>query len=571
MNNRKPLPVIRDATPCRAQYYPGDAVNIEIELYNPATQTLAVVLSVAVTSIEQVKAASNYDVILKPRSSTSVTSMVDECAGTTGGFGVEIRLMLDGCVISTGSTAYDVVQKWTDAPRYGFLSGFYRADEGDCEDIAQMRKYHINVVQFYDWMYKHHELLPREDYFTDPLGRELSLVAVREKIALCHAYGMMALAYGAVYTAGIEFAAQHPGMMLWKNNGQPETFAGGWLNIMDVSEGSEWAEHIVGQYARAVRELGFDGVHMDTYGYPKTAFSKVGGQERLVYLEEEYSRLIDNTKHELSLIKPDAGVIFNAVGNWPTADVAKAAEDAVYVEVWDPHSRYIHLHDIIEDARQAGHKPVILAAYIKPFKEASGSAAENALLLASAVIFASGGYQVELGENNGVLCDPYYVDYATIRKPFERTLRSYYDFIVRYTELMYDMGLKDVSMTHANGINEEYVFAGGAFSSFGEPGKVWTIVKEKPGLKVIHFINFTGLKSDRWNEGKRRPKSVHDISVCVLDNERATDIYMATPDGCVLSMKQLAFIGEETHRGRAVRFTVPRLEFWTMVCIKSEY
>lgn len=571
MKTRRTLPYIKDAFPSRAQFEPGDRVEIEIELHNPAAVPAEAMLSVDVFSLENATAHHQESVVLKARRVSKLACTVDACAGKTGGFGVDVTLTVGGQVADRLSTAYDVVQKWSDAPRYGFLSGFYRADEADRADVEQLRKYHINTVQFYDWMYRHHGLIPPEDYFTDPLGRELSLPAVRNKIALCHEYGMKALAYGAVYTASREFAAEHPQMMLLRNDGEAETFGDGWQNIMDVSSGSGWPEHIIGQYERAVRELGFDGVHMDTYGYPKTAFARTGvGGERFIRMEQEYPGLINGAKEALARIKPDAGVIFNAVGNWPTAEVAKANQDAVYVEVWDPASRYAHLHGIAENARHAGQKPVILAAYIKPFKTGPAPSAENALRLAQAVISASGAYHLALGERNGVLCDPYYVDHAVIRSGFERTLRNYSDFIVRYAALLYDLRLKDVSMTHAGGINEEYVFSGAEFSSCGEPGRVWTIVKEMPGAKVIHFINLSGVKNDRWNEGKQPPRPVEGIAARVLDNERSMGVFTASPDGgCKL--EQLEYKHVKTKRGNAIEFTLPRLEYWRMVYIKTEF
>jgi dextranase len=483
---------------------------------------------------------------------------------------VDVVLVVGGNTVDKLSTAFDVVQKWSDAPRYGFLSGFYKQDEEDRTDVEQLRKYHINAVQFYDWMYRHHDLIPPQDCFKDPMGRDLSLTAVRNKIKLCHKFGMKALAYGAVYTASPEFAASHPQMKLYRNDGEEETFGGGWQNIMDVSAGSEWPSHIVGQYERAVRELDFDGIHMDTYGFPKTAYAKNDGDWRFVRLEEQYPALIDRVKEALRRIKPEAGVIFNAVGNWPAKEAAASNEDAAYVEVWPPFDRYIHLHGIIESARQAGHKPVILAAYVKPFKDGRGAAAENALRLVQAVIFASGGYHLALGENNGVLFDPYYVDYAVIRRPFERTLRNYSDFIVRYAQLLFSPDMKDVSMTHANGINEEYTFAGAEFSSCGEPGKVWTIVKEMTGAKVIHFINLASAPNDRWNEGKPKPKPVENILVRVLDNERARGVFTASPeDGC--RMEKIEFRAVQTPRGNAIEFTLPCLEYWRMVYIETEY
>jgi dextranase len=569
MNSCGTLPYLKDVYPLRAQYRPGDDIALEIELCNPMASPVEVSVHIDVFSLEKKIASVDREITLKARSGRQLTVAVD-CSRLAGGFGVDASLFVEGKAAGSLSTAFDIVRKWNDAPRYGFLSDFYKEDEHDRVDVEQLRKYHINAVQFYDWMYRHHDLIPPQEYFTDPMSRKLSLKSIRNKVALCHESGMKAFAYGAVYTASREFAAEHPRMMLYRNDGEEETFGGGWQNIMDVSAGSEWSAYIVSQYERAVRELDFDGIHMDTYGFPKTAFAKDGEGERFVRLDADYPALINRTKAALLKHKPDAGVIFNAVGDWPTMEVANTAEDAVYVEVWPPCDRYVHLHDIVERARRAGKKPVILAAYVKPFKTNRGSRAENALRLAQAAIFASGGYHFVLGENNAVLCDSYYVDYAVVRRAFERTMRNYCDFIVRYTRLLYSQELKDVSLTHANGINEEYAFGGAEFSSCGEPGKVWTIVKEMPGAKVIHFINLMGIASDRWNEGKPKPKAVENIRVRVLDNERALGVYTASPDGGC-RMERLVFETAQTHRGRAVEFMLPFLEYWSMVYIATEH
>jgi dextranase len=213
---------------------------------------------------------------------------------------------------------------------------------------------------------------------------------------------------------------------------------------------------------------------------------------------------------------------------------------------------------------------VVLAAYVCAFKDGPQELAECALLFLQAAIFASGGYHIELGEHNAVLCDPYFVEHAVLRPCFERTLRNWYDFIVRYADLLYDPVLTDVSMTHAGGINEEYVFSGSQFSSCGEPGRVWTIVKEMPGAKVIHLINLTDMASDRWNEGKPAPAPVRGIAVRVLDNERAQAVWLASPDRHCCRMEPLLYAAVDSNRGRVIEFIVPELVYWNMVYIKTE-
>ena len=186
--------------------------------------------------------------------------------------------------------------------------------------------------------------------------------------------------------------------------------------------------------------------------------------------------LIENTRKALEATKPDIALIFNNVGNWPVDSVATTSQDAIYIEVWKPHERYHHIREVLQWAQHAGKgKPVILAAYLQAFRtDPVPERAHNSALLLTAIIAAHGGYHLLAGENSGVLTQAYYVDYFKINEVFTRKLRDYYDFNIRYANLLYAAELKDVSMTHADGDNLEYVFDNLDYSTYGEAGKVWT-------------------------------------------------------------------------------------------------
>ncbi len=138
--------------------------------------------------------------------------------------------------------------------------------------------------------------------------------------------------------------------------------------------------------------------------------------------------------------RPQAGVIFNAVENWPIAAVAPTTQDTVYIEVWPPDVTYNDLYRLIHEGKRLSNgKQVILAAYLSPFATADDATlpqAEAAAFLATAAIAASGGSHLLLGEHDGILCDPYYPKYATMRPGCAAQMRAYYDFIVRYEELL---------------------------------------------------------------------------------------------------------------------------------------
>lgn len=563
---------IKDVYPEKAQYLSGDEIKIYVEAFNETEKNIDAVLEITIRALDEIIAEQSANIVLKAGCVTEHVFCFEQIESEWQGYGADVVMIAGGEGYHALSTAFDVVASWKYAPRYGFLSDFSIGDEQDPEDIRQMAKYHLNVIQFYDWMYRHDKLMPEEEYFIDPLSRKLSLKAIKEKIRLCHKYGMKALAYSAIYAGSKDFFDEHKDWALYDNAGNAHSLGGEWLFIMNIAPESPWVKHIINEYKDTLSRLDFDGIHMDTYGFPKKAYSLLGGRRKLENLDQQFRMFINKVREELEPVREDLGLSFNAVGNWSIETVAPSRQDIIYIEVWAPYENYIHLYELISRAKELGQKPVTLAAYLPAYLENSGikpEHAENSLLLSSAVIFASGGYRILLGENNGVLADPYFVLYGKLRPGFERTVRNYYDFIVRYANLLYDPQLKDLSMTHANGINEEYRFENGAFSSFGEPDKIWTIIKEKPGYKIINLVNLTGIKSPRWNEAKEnKPTEIKNIIVRALVEEEVEDVFVASPDINNGFPQKLEYEYENFTRGRALKFTIPNLHIWDMVYIR---
>lgn len=275
---------------------------------------------------------------------------IDETGSDMSGFGVLIELHDENRCHDYFWTAFDILKTWKCAPRYGFLSDFSADDLNDSSDLESMNRYHINVVQYYDWMYRHHSMMPPEKDFVDPLGRSLNIDVVKQKIDMAHNLGMKAVGYGAVYGADSEFYNNHKDWALYSNDGSPEMLMD-FLYIMDISQKSKWHDHIMKQYLSALR-FGFDGIHMDQYGFPKSAVRYGNEEKDVIYLREEFYKLINDTKKYLMEKGYNAILIFNAVNNWPVETVSKSEEDAVYVEVWPPNDTYQDLYNIICNAKK---------------------------------------------------------------------------------------------------------------------------------------------------------------------------------------------------------------------------
>ncbi|MFD0958113.1 glycoside hydrolase family 66 protein [Paenibacillus chungangensis] len=576
MNNNGNMGSVQllDCYPAKAQYDSGSKVTLLLELLNGTGEERAVTVRCTVWELDAMAEQQEW-VLMLPADDVPVGHRMEVGPFVTDrtGYGVEVELLENGAAAGRAATAFDVVSDWRLAPRYGFLSDFGAEELGDRSDVDWMAKLHLNLVQFYDWMYRHDELVSDEEEYTDLMGRKVSRPVVEEKIALCHEHGMKAIAYGAIYAASKTFADRHPEWRLYTSAGEPYDFIG-IFNIMNISPDSPWHGHIVQQYRETVERLDFDGIHMDTYGFPKTGWSRLGGTPRLERLEEQFPLLIEATREELTQVREDICLIFNNVGNWPVDTVATANQDAIYVEVWKPYERYHQLREIIHAAnRHSGGKPVILAAYLKPFREpgAIGEAgAEHAFRLLNATVTAQGAYHLLHGEYGGVLTQGYYVDHSKLRQNFMRTVRDYADFGVRYGHVLHDERLRDVSMTHADGDNLEYSFSGFPYSTYGEAGKVWTVIREHAGLKLIHFINLAASSDDYWNESKEAPREIQGRTVSVAVDGEVAAVLLATPDEREGAPLRLDYREETTARGRCLVMELPPLLYWDMLIVRMK-
>lgn len=473
------------------------------------------------------------------------------------GYGLDAVLYAeDGGVLAEGSGALDVLERWSQAPRYGFLSDFAPEQEGSVPArVDSLRRYHLNVIQFYDWMWRHYALMPPTEEFTDALGRKQSLGTVRAAIKAVQDDGGAAMAYGAVYGAEPEYADQHTDLRLYDDAGKPISLAE-LFYIMNISPGSPWVDLIVAEFADVVRRMGFDGIHLDQYGFPKTAYSASGD---LVDLSTAFPPLIDRSRAAVVAERPGAGVIFNAVDNWPIETVAPTSQDAVYIEVWPPYDSYNDLGDLIRKGKElGGDKQVILAAYLTPFLDASVEdlpGAEAAALLATAVIAAHGGFHLLLGEQDGVLCDPYYPKYATLRPEFATIMGKYYDFLVRYEELLIAPDIKDWNDAGSGTIT----LAGERVSEQAEPGKVWAIRRGSDRHRIIHLVNLVDQDSIAWNALRTPPSTIRDREVEVAGLPTVKQVLVLTPD----ELQALSPMWSQ--EGGVVRLRLPRLDVWTTV------
>ena len=548
-----------DLFPAKAQFHTGEPVDVILETDGEPWERA----EAAVFRLNELVGRQS----LRPAGPRTVLSL--GCFDSPfAGYGVSVRLT-GGGKTAVLETAFDVTDSPKRTLRYGFVSDFTPAD-ADNGAMDWLRKCHINTVQFYDWSYRHDSLVSDSETYRDMMGKEISRPTVLGKVRRAKELGMQPIAYGAVYAASREFFEQHPDWAFYTGAQQPFVFIDVFY-IMNIQAGSPWREHLIGEYQKALEKMEFSGIHMDTYGFPKTAFSHLRKTPEWVRLDRELPTLIEETREKLSRGGADPCLIFNNVGNWPTRSTAAAPQDAVYIEVWEPYDRYCHIARLIDDAKAAGDgKPVILAAYLPPFRTEERRQAMNAARLLTAAIVSHGATHLLLGENRAVLTQGYYSDYARLEEADAGLLRRYYDFLVRYLELFCDGELETVSMTHTGWDNDEYRCLNAPASAWGEAGKLWMIARERKERKLLAFVNLCGCGDDRWDRGKPTPAVQRGVRVQVQVDFPATGVYTASPDGPSLEAQAVPYTVQTGAKGCFVAFELPAVEVWRIVWIEMK-
>lgn len=457
--------------PDRAGYAPGDEVVIETDAV--ATDTELVVTRLA-------------DIVRRIPVSAGATRMA---LGTfdTGGYGVRC---------GTATTAFDVLENPFERPRYGFVVRLTDAERIPAV-TRTFRRLHLSAAQLYDWAYRHSRLCPPERFYLDPLGQERDMVVVDALSEALTAAGTVPLGYSAVYAIGSAEIDDWPGSVLLRSDGEPYRLGENFLVLVDPAEPA-WLEHYLGELESVVRSTRIRGFHLDQYGWPKFARRSDGVR---VDLAASYRLLLEAVRERL----PETPFMFNNVNDFGTAETATAPQDATYIEVWPPHSTLQDLATLAATARaRRPEHPPILSAYLSCFRETSEERAVAAAELVMATVFPAGAAHLLLGEDGAALTDPYYPRHHELSVAALEAFVPWYDFAVRYGDLLYDPAAVDVTEFYAGGINEDVVVdgAGVEISTKAEPGKLWVRVVRTSEALVVHLVDLTEQSETDWDAGK---------------------------------------------------------------------
>ena len=529
--------------PSQSFYRPGDVVHIDVTTTGGARLEAQVLyLNTPITTLTAALSAGRAELTWTPP------------PDAPRGYGLRVTVLDDnGHTLATQTGAFDVLNHWTDAPRYGFFSDFTAARDNDAATTAWLLQHHINGLQFYDWQYRWEDLLPATDVFADGLGRPQSMATVRHLVDLVHKINVAAMPYTAIYGASWSYANQHPEMQLYSATKKPFEFGDNLIGIMDPTPGSAWNQHLLGEFADVLDNTVFDGIHVDQYGSPKRGFDVNGKPVDFATVMPQFA---DQTKALVQQKRGDAGVaLFNCVGNWPIEAIAPSQVDAAYIEVWPPYNDYLDLNRIIANAEKLGNgKPVILAAYIPPDRHINWQ-------LANAVIFASGAYHIETGEPASMLADPYFPKFSQISEAQQAVFTRYYDFLVRYENVL--------SINTTAGTNErrsEVDLGSVRTKGLRAKDRVVPIIRTGADFETFNLINFVGIDAAHWNAPTTVPPTpLTNTSVTIPVSRAVKSVWAASPDDrSTMNATTLPFSAENG----TLKFTLPQLAYWSMIVVE---
>ncbi len=391
-----------------------------------------------------------------------------------------------------------------DDPIMGFVTSF--DDVSRPAVLEWLQDLRCSVVQVYDWMESYSSPLPKSNAYQDPLGRAIDRAALERLILGIRGLGAVAQAYAPVCAADDELADDHPQWRLFRNDGAPESL-GNLLQIMDPGNAG-WQQYWIENYGTAADALGFNGFHLDTYGYPRNA---VNSADEPVSVSEGYRAFVAAVREA----RPTDVLSFNQVNGVPRGFVPPSLPSFRYVEVWPPNGKWRHLEALLD--RSAGGHPRqgdTLAIY-PPVWDENRDSALRTTVCSEAVATVLGANTLIWGDDHGVLCRPYYVDHERLLAEEVGQVLEWHRFGLRCRDLF--KSETDTSWYELADENASVVVSwDGESSPEPEGGSLFARVVRGDDCVVVSLLDLSGNADGSWAKTTGRGSCVSaEVSVLV--------------------------------------------------------
>lgn len=570
--------IITNVNTDKARYNPGATVTIFVDMTNNSGSSIS---NGSVTLYfkhlnKEVSSSQTQTLNLATGASTSLSWTWTTPTTDFQGYSIEVWVR-DGAgnTQDNYNTAVDVSSDWTKFPRYGYVATYPSQDTATSANIIwQLKNYHIDALQFYDWQWKHHIPLagtvsaPASSW-NDVGGRTNYRQTVMDYLNASHGYNMLGFSYNAANAAYADYGTDGSGVNsqwgLYDNSnctGQDYWNFNGWggvtsgLYLFNPAD-SGWQNYIANRENDMYAAYPFDGWHVDQLVTSNSRYTCSGSS---VDVYSTFPGFLSSMK-----AKTNKRLIFNSSGGTALSGVAASgAVDALYTE-WFSGKSYGNVKSDIDYALSlnSGKQPVD-ALYMDQNHVGSYFGTPG-VLLTDATIFASGGAHIELGDGSHMLDGDYYPDHTlAMSSDLQRQLHNYYDFMVAYENLLRG-GLTNTSNTvQLNGIST---------STNSTPGTVYEFTKSGNGYDTINLINLLGETSnDAFDANGDRPAPTAQSNVTVkyyYGSGTINSVDVASPDYQNGKSIDLNFSTGSDGNGNYVTFTVPSLAYWDMIYLNK--
>lgn len=498
----------------------------------------------------------------------------------------------DGAVETIyGTIAVDVSSDWTKFPRYGYVATYDALPK--IKALNQMKwlsRFHINGVQFQDW-HEYHDCPLVEGHsfygsiYTDIANRTIDYSTVDHYISAQHQLGMKSIFYNLCFGVldGYKDRGVRDEWLLYKdrNHNQKDChdLPDSWKSDIYLANpgNDEWIEHLGNRNDYVYSNLPFDGYQIDQLGWRGTLYDYNGNE---VDLPSGYAKFINGMKQR----HPEKRLVMNAVSEYGAENIASTHNvDFFYNEVWGNHDynaytdsegRYENLKSVLDHNRSLDPtKQTVFAAYMDYLRDNEYFNTAG-VVMTDAVIFTLGGSHLELGDDHRMLCREYF-PYAGVKwhDEIEDWMTHYYDFQTAYENLLRE----DYEENGRVVVRSQEV----SFNKWApQVGQVTYIARKVGNKTVIHLLNFTkggemsSVGDDNyllcWHDNKGEhpwPVEYNDMSLTISGVGEVGRVWVATPDNLGGAVQP---IGDFSSNGTRVIFTLPSLQFWTMIVIEPE-
>jgi dextranase len=570
--------VITDVNADLARYGPGDPVTIWVDLDNQTGIDLdGGTLTLYLTHLDT---ATNPP-LTQPLSLAAGATSSMSFAWTTpaidfqGYLAQVVARAADGTVLDARSVGIDVSSDWRRFPRCGYVSSYPAQSNATSTHVMwQLKNYGINVVQFYDWQWKHHIPLAGTTTSPDPswadiAGRTNVGQTVLDLIDAAHGYQMVALNYNLGYGAWDGYGQDGSGVLwnwgLWSNtnatNQANVSLPSSWPTqyLWEFNPGDPgWQSYIVGREQDVFDVYPFDGWQMDSLGDPGTVYTASGAA---VDVASGFASLVNAAKEGL----PGKAVVFNDVGNYAMANVSNSASDVMYAEQWpgSGQSTYGDLQATLVQSQASG-KATIVAAYLNyAYAQSTPGGTFNTpgVLLADAALLANGGAHLELGDGTWMLDNEYFPNHnLSIPSALQERLVDEYAFLSAYENVLRDNAATTEIQCSTSVLPSSTTSAAGA---------IWLFSQRRGGHDVVHLINLLDQPSNEWRDDQEQqvaPVVRQSLTLsCQGSLPAPSSAWWASPDVAGGMAQPLAFNVTTASTAFTLTAQLPSLEYWDML------